>query len=237
MNIRATILAGAAAASILGLGFAGAANAATNLITNGSFETGNTFAWTYSGAVGDPFPATIIGYNNTNGYPTGAFGELIPPDNSISGSPDPVGDYAAYFVSDFAAAETLSQDVLLAAGIYSIGFSVYIPFNGQNNPNDAHFSGSVAGQELVSFNVGANPAGVWTHYYDTLVLNAPGTFTTAFTFATDGNPAKDIIIDRVYLVAGDIGAVPEPTTWVMMLTGFFGMGAMLRRRRYMALAA
>jgi hypothetical protein len=30
--------------------------------------------------------------------------------------------------------------------------------------------------------------------------------------------------------------VPEPTTWAMMLTGFFGLGTTLRRRRA-ALAA
>ncbi|MGZ6016329.1 MAG: PEPxxWA-CTERM sorting domain-containing protein, partial [Phenylobacterium sp.] len=27
------------------------------------------------------------------------------------------------------------------------------------------------------------------------------------------------------------GGVPEPATWAMMLTGFFGLGSMLRRRR------
>jgi hypothetical protein len=34
-----------------------------------------------------------------------------------------------------------------------------------------------------------------------------------------------------------VGVVPEPATWAMMLTGFFGMGAMLRSRRRNALAA
>jgi hypothetical protein len=27
------------------------------------------------------------------------------------------------------------------------------------------------------------------------------------------------------------GVVPEPATWAMMLTGFFGLGAVLRRQR------
>ena len=33
------------------------------------------------------------------------------------------------------------------------------------------------------------------------------------------------------------GAVPEPTTWAMMLVGFTGLGAILRRRRMSAFAA
>lgn len=35
------------------------------------------------------------------------------------------------------------------------------------------------------------------------------------------------------VVRGDTG-VPEPATWAMMLIGFSGMGAMLRRRRFAA---
>jgi hypothetical protein len=33
-----------------------------------------------------------------------------------------------------------------------------------------------------------------------------------------------------------LGAVPEPATWAMMLTGFFGLGAVLRRSRRLAVA-
>jgi hypothetical protein len=33
------------------------------------------------------------------------------------------------------------------------------------------------------------------------------------------------------------GAVPEPTTWAMMLMGFFGLGAMLRRTRHIRVPA
>ena len=55
--------------------------------------------------------------------------------------------------------------------------------------------------------------------------------------------------DRIYLISdeGDpahqtfaIGwpnAVPEPTTWALMLTGFFGVGGMLRRRQAAAATA
>lgn len=35
----------------------------------------------------------------------------------------------------------------------------------------------------------------------------------------------------VYLELGKSGAIPEPATWAMMITGFTGAGAALRRRR------
>jgi hypothetical protein len=40
-----------------------------------------------------------------------------------------------------------------------------------------------------------------------------------------------------HALAGAPGAVPEPATWAMMLVGFFGAGAALRRRRYGAIRA
>ena len=121
--------------------------------------------------------------------------------------------------------------MFLNPGVYSIGFSVYIPFNGQGNPNDAGFTGSVAGQTLASFNIGSNPAGNWMHYYGVANILSAGTYTTAFTFSTGGYPAKDIVIDRVYLVKGDVGIVPEPATWAMMIVGFASVGGALRSRR------
>ena len=33
------------------------------------------------------------------------------------------------------------------------------------------------------------------------------------------------------------GGVPEPATWAMMLTGFGGLGALMRRRRALSVAA
>ena len=46
-----------------------------------------------------------------------------------------------------------------------------------------------------------------------------------FTLASRHSAAVEVRIDSV------TGGVPEPATWAMMLTGFAGMGALLRRRR------
>lgn len=227
------LLACASGAALLLI--AGSASAATNLITNGSFETGDTFAWSYSG-VGADLPghkATIISYNNHDQYPTGAFGELIPPDNSISPSPDPVGNYAAYFVAD-ASHETLSQDVFLDVGLYTIGFSVYVPFNGYNNSGNATFTGTVAGVNLANFTVDGSTPGVWKHYAGVANIKTAGTYTTTFAYDSGAAPAGDFVVDRAYIVAGN--AVPEPSAWALMIVGFGAAGATLRSRRKAVLA-
>jgi hypothetical protein len=75
----------------------------------------------------------------------------------------------------------------------------------------------------------------------------------SFGFLDPGyNPNKDDTFDVTYTVTGangapvlsvqnvvnvGAGAVPEPAAWALMLLGFGGVGASLRRRRTMALAA
>ncbi len=57
------------------------------------------------------------------------------------------------------------------------------------------------------------------------------------------NPSNDDnIFLETFLVSGEAtvhgnGGVPEPATWAMMLMGFFGLGAMMRRRRDATVAA
>ena len=198
--------------------------ASANLLANGSFETGNFDGWVYSGTAGDNNPAVVIPYNSSNSYPTGAYGEPIPANPGGFGS---AGSFAAYFVSDFAT-ETLSQTISLGVGVYSIGFSAYLPQNGFNNQFDAIFSGSVIGTTLLATNVAANTPKQWYDFVTTVEITQAGDYTTAFTFTTNGRPAKDVVIDQVFVVAG---AVPEPSTWAMMILGFLGVGFVAYRRK------
>jgi len=88
----------------------------TNLIVKGSFEAGapgiNGFTgWTKTNTpsgVGSDQAASVIGYNNNNSYPTGAYGESVSPDNAVSASPDAVGNQGAYFVGDQSVNESIS---------------------------------------------------------------------------------------------------------------------------------
>lgn len=223
-----------AVACAAGLAVAGQAAAAVNLLANGSFETGDFTGWSYVGITPSGAPAVVIPYNSPAGYPGGAFGEPIPPDDSASASPDAVGDNAAYFVAD-GATETLSQSVFLDVGLYTIGFSVYVPFNGFNNSGNATFTGNVAGVNLANFTVDASTPGEWVHFAGVANILVAGNYDSSFIYNSGPAPAGDFVVDRAYIVAGN--AIPEPGTWALMLLGFGGAGAALRAsRRRMATA-
>ncbi|THD63706.1 MAG: PEP-CTERM sorting domain-containing protein [Phenylobacterium sp.] len=197
--------------------------------------------WTYTSSFGTDttHPATIIQYNSTAGYPSGAFGESIPTAPQISGDPDHPGNFAAYFVADDAT-ETLSQTIHLNPGTYTIGFSAYIPLNGFDNSGDASFTGEVAGQNLVTFDVHSSglPVQEWQTWDETLTVATAGDYLTQFTYHSGAAPAADVVIDDVFVVAGNItSSAPEPAAWALMIVGFGGAGAALRSRRRQVAAA
>ena len=76
-------------------------------------------------------------------------------------------------------------------------------------------------------------AGVFNNLENYLVTGGTGQFagfsgsltgTGTVTFAAGVPPASQ------QAISGDIGAVPEPASWMMMLIGFAGVGHKLRRR-------
>lgn len=221
-------LGGAALAAML---MAGSAQAVTNRVANGSFEAGLA-NWSIGGTDTQGFPPVAIFYNSATAYPEGAFGEAVPPDNTISASPDAVGARAAYFVSDLANNQSLTQSVFLAPGTYKIGFSAFAPQNGFNNAGDATFSGSIAGIQLANYAVSEGAPRVWQAFAGEKVVDTAGIFDISFVFNTNLNPSKDVVIDRVYITRiGGVNGVPEPSSWAMLIAGFGLVGAASRRRR------
>lgn len=229
--------------------------AVTNLITNGSFEAANTTGsgaftgWTKSGTVGDTAPASVIAYNSGAQYPDGAFGEAVGPDNSVSQSPDAVGNYGAYFVGDLSVNETISQQRWLTPGNYRLGFSYYLTQNGLGNVNNASLMGTILGSTVASTVINNASLGqTWLAVSGVGQITLAGFYTTNFVYNSNGAPAKDIVIDRVYAISTldaatvvipetTVFAVPEPATWTMLVLGFGMVGFGLRRRRPAAIAA
>jgi hypothetical protein len=83
--------------------------------------------------------------------------------------------------------------------------------------------------------IGGNPG---VHGNDTAVLNL-GTLTGLHTltvfYADRAQTGADLALTGVGL--DTLSGTPEPATWGLMLVGFGGLGAMMRRRRSVALTA
>lgn len=220
----------------LAIAVASPASAATNLLANGSFESGFS-AWTVAQAGGGTAPV-VIPYGSGSGYPTGAFGEAILPNTVATLSPDPVGTSVAYFSSDTANPHSLSQFINLVSGtVYNIGFDYYAPENGISNPFDASLSflvgGVPVGSTLVAGQPSGTPAKTWLNFGTSFTATASGPAELQFQFKGLGVTAADFAIDRVYVTA----AVPEPSTWALMLLGFGAVGGAMRMKRRKASAA
>ena len=201
-----------------------------NLVTNGSFESGLS-GWTVGG--GGAFPVAAVQTNAAC-----CFGEFVPNDNIVGGSPDAAGNHGVYFVDDFAH-QTLSQTVALTAGSYEVGFDAYSPFNGFNNAGDAAFHGTIAGVPLANYTVHGSTPGVWIHFSGLASVLADGNYSVAFDFQPAARgAAADVVIDRVYIMASDANGgtpigneqVPEPATLSLLALGSAGLAAVRRKR-------
>jgi hypothetical protein len=226
---------------------------AANLVLNGSFEGPNGVApsnWTIGGTATDDYLPVTIQYNQASNYPTGAQGESVPIDNAASLSPDLPGQNGVYFVSDEAKVLSLYQYVHLLPGSYDIGFDSYDTFNGDSQPHDANLTANIAGVQLVNFNLSSVSPGVWSSHSGEANILTAGDYLVSFTFNTPDTPAnpdpsnpggeynaKDVVIDRAYIISDaagggtPVGAVPEPSTWAMMLAGFGLIGFASRSRQ------
>jgi hypothetical protein len=201
-------------------------NAATNLVTNGSFESGLT-GWAVTGAIGDIYPPSVIDYNSASAYPAGAFGESVPVDSATNLSPDAAGNKALYLVSDFSS-QTITQVVTIpTAGSYAFGLDVYLPANGFANAVDGTLGIKVGSSDLGTYTLSSFSATTWTPGATVLNL-AAGETSLSLAYTTHGFPAKDIVIDKVYLISS---AVPEAGSVSMMLAGLAAVGLVAARRR------
>lgn len=137
------------------------------------------------------------------------------------------GGNCSLFDGNIGSTDTLSQIVGTVAG-QSYDYSFWLLSDG-GTPNA--FTFSLGGVTLVSLTNAPASSG-FTHFTGSVVA-ASTNATLAFGFRDDPG---FWFLDDVSLVNG---AVPEPSSWALMLVGFLGAGAAIRsnRRRLAATAA
>ena len=225
--------------------------AVTNLIVNGSFETGDFTGFTHVNTAGLKYPAVVLDYNKAAKYAVhggGAFGEAVPVDNAVSPSPDVAGLHAAYFVDDKATNEAITQLTALHPGNYKIGFDVYLPANGQGNRFDASLAAQIIGVDVAGLTASSIAGTHWFNFSGVAHIAKSGYYLTSFTYNSRGKPAKDFVVDKVFVAATKDKAtvtipptptatIPEPATWGLMIAGFVLVGVSFRRRARNVVAA
>jgi hypothetical protein len=245
-NLLMKLFASAALAAAL-LVSASAAQAAVNLVTNGDFEASSYSSNTQFGAGygGQGVTGwTGLGGQNLQFY---FFGGTQNDVNAVN----QFGDGLGYFYDSF--------DTLSSNGGNFVGLDGDSDYRGEISQL---ITGLTVGQSYhLSFEWAAaqlrNRTGDITEQlhvtfggqsFDTEILGVPsggfsGWKAAGFNFtATSGSQVLKFLsigtpnsLPPIASIDGvSLTAVPEPAVWAMMLIGFGGMGAMLRRRRALA---
>jgi len=174
-------------------------------------------------AIGLSAPAQAAELVTNGGFETGNFAGWTQGGNlgfqSVTGGAAHSGSFGAH-LGPVGSPGTLSQLLNTVAGqTYTISFWLA----NEGNPPDS-FTASFDGNPLLFSLSDSAPFG-----YQQFSFIATGTAPTLLQFTFQQNPSFWDLDD--ISVQGPAGSVPEPATWAMMLLGFAGIGAAMRRRR------
>lgn len=219
-----------AAAAVAALAMAGSAQAA-ELLTNGTFDAGNSgFQSGYTYAVTHDL------------YPAGTYDIITNPQadhGSFSAFADhtPGADTGLMMVINGSGAAdtivwaegTVGSPLLGAAGA-AYTFSFWLASVYPDSP--ASLNLWINGQQVegVAFNAlgGLQNLGVWQNFTYSGVSGAEGITSIALVNSNLEPQGNDFALDDLSLQGT---AVPEPTSWALMIMGFASLGAALRANR------
>ncbi len=206
---------------VLSTGFA----SSSNLITNGDFSAGDTGFNTAYGLT----TSTPLFQGGTHGIyailPIGSVALQSAYGDWTNVAVDPSGGNGKVFAADGA---TNPNTVVWQETVAVNAHTNYVFSFDAAEISNACCSNAVFVPTIDGTNGTAHTlTGGWEQY--TFSWNS-GSNTTANLSLTDTNtsgPYNDFVLDDLSLQA----AVPEPSTWAMMVIGFLGLGFMVYRRR------
>lgn len=179
----------------------GSAHAATNLITNGDFENFAPFTGYVTLNAGATSLAGWTVGDTSVDVINGGYGAISGNSIDMLGTPGP-GSLAQTFAT-------------VAGGYYSLAFDL------ARNPSDSSLlTVSFGGTDSYTFTGTTTP----THY--TQLFQALGNSTTLSFASAQVALNGGAVLDNV-----SVSAVPEPSTYALMLGGLGLMGFMARRRK------
>lgn len=229
-----------AAAATVVLSFAGAANAATSLLTTDVGYTGPSLNLTgydngnYNFTFG---PVALAGGMTLVAAPGGGgnsgLGSVVGQGNYGLASNGSFGGSAVYIGVD---SNTGFDTVTLAGAVSQIGFYFnYAPDNGGNHATITaldNLSNVLGAYDLETLAPISTPGGF--NQFQFRGISSTSANIAAFRFGGDYILASGSANGAVIAPGG----VPETATWAMMMFGFAGLGLMLRtRRRTLAVTA
>jgi hypothetical protein len=194
---------------------------ASNLLINGDFETStNGFSQTQ----------TPTGWTNI-GHSDGVIAYSLFNTPAYNGSF--FYDLGGFGLASNAPGDGIRQTVTTIPGqSYTVTFGL----SGEN-VSGVEIADVKIGSQLSQFTLNVNPSfGELAEPFTTRTISflATGSLTD-IAFTTDAKSPSfgnnDPMIDGVIFSTSGVGAVPEPSTWAMMILGFFGVGFMAYRRK------
>ena len=201
------------AAAIAAAGVAGSANAATVVFVPGVFGTPAGFTLF---ANFDTAPAQSVVTGNNFFFPTGDIGGVtasIPGNNTPYLSVGGGGNAIIGFTSPVRS--------------FSFDYSTVDNYNTLTiNYTDGGF-GTVTGDDILTAGQASGSVS------GSFIVNGDGRQISGIRLATSSNAFE---VDNLS-ISRNIGGIPEPTTWIMMIAGFGLVGVGMRRRTTNAVSA
>lgn len=195
------------------MAFSASAFATPNFITNGSFTAPNVgsgwgFFTSGTGWTSDDPVGVEIDNSNMLGL-----GTTILQSMEINGN----------------GLDTDSQTITgLAAGNYSLSWLYGSRVGSGNTAMAVYWDGKLITEDSSDGSISA-----WNVAYDQFTVAASGTGTDTLAFKAlyaTGNNTYGNEVANVSLVKGSVTATPEPSTWLLMLSGVVILGVLIKRQ-------